>query len=123
MLVFSLTLVGMSNSSYVDWSRIYAIFENDNFSSFSHDHSFYMHIRNSQLHPITVRPTFMTYTNPIKWALDPVDLNQRMFNDIENVSIASFHIDVFARAYALATPKYLFLPKFFNKTLTKLNNE
>ena len=46
-----------------------------------------------------------------------------MFHDIENESIASFHPDVFARAYALATPKHLFSRKFFDETLAKLNNE
>ena len=46
-----------------------------------------------------------------------------MFNDIENVSIDSFHPDVFSRAYALETPKHLFSPKFFDETLAKLNNE
>ena len=65
----------------------------------------------------------MPYTDPVKWELDDVDLNQRMFNDIENVSIASFHLYVFARAYAFSTPKHIFLPKCFDETLAKLNNE
>ena len=82
-----------------------------------------MNIRNYQLHCIAARPPFMPYTDPVKWALDHVDLNQRMFHDIENVSIASFHPDVFERAYALETPKQLFSPKFFDETLTKFNNE
>ena len=69
------------------------------------------------------RPRFIPYTEPVKWALDHVDLNQRIFNDIDNVSIASFDPDVFSRAYALANPKQPFSLKFFNETLTKLNNE
>ena len=64
----------------------------------------------------------MPYTDLVKWALDHVDLNQRIFNDIENVSISSFHRDVIARDYALTTPKQIFLPIFFEQNLTKLNN-
>ena len=95
----------MSDSSYVDWSRIYAIFYSDDFSCVGHEEVFYMHICNSQLHCVATRPHFMPYTDLVKWELDHVDLNQRLFNDIENVSIASFHPYVFARAYCLATPK------------------
>ena len=47
----------------------------------------------------------MPYTDPVKWELDHIDLNQRMFNDIDNVSIASFGPKVFARAYGLKTLK------------------
>ena len=46
-----------------------------------------------------------------------------MFNDIDNVSIASFDPEVFVRAYALETPKKPFLLKFFDESLAKLNNE
>ena len=76
-----------SESSYVDWSRIYSIFGSDGFSSFTNDQHFYMNIRNSQLHCIAARPPFMPYMDPVKWELDHIDLNQRMFNDIDNVSI------------------------------------
>ena len=49
----------------------------------------------------------MPYTDPVKWALDHVDPKQGIFHDIHNVVIASFHPDVFVRAYALLTPKHL----------------
>ena len=98
----------VSDSSYVDQSIIYAIFDNDDFSYVAHDHPFYMYIHNSQLHCVAARPPFMPYIDPVKWELDHVDLNQRMFHDIDNVSIASFHPNVFPRAYALTTHKQLF---------------
>ena len=66
----------VSDSSYVDQSRTYAIFYSDDFSSIGHDEAFYMHIRNSQLHCVVERPPFMPYMDPVKWALDYVDLNQ-----------------------------------------------
>ena len=48
--VFTDTSGYVSDTSYVDWSRIYAVFDTDDFSSIAHDQAFYMHIRNSQLH-------------------------------------------------------------------------
>ena len=101
----------MFDSSYVDWSIIYAIFDIEDFSFVAHDQPFYMHIHNSHLHCVVVRPSFIPYMDPVKWALDHVNLNQRMFNDIENFSIASFHPDVFSRAYCLETHKKLFSTK------------
>ena len=74
--VFTNTSGYVSDSSYVDWSRIYDLFDYDDFSSIAHDQPFYMHIRNSQLHCVAQRPPFMPYTDPVKWALDHVDLNQ-----------------------------------------------
>ena len=88
--VFTDTSGYVSESSYVDWSRIYSIFYSDDFSSVTNDQHVYMNIRNSQLHCIATRPPFMPYTDLVMWALDLVDLNQWMFNDIDNVFIASF---------------------------------
>ena len=45
--VFTDTSGYVSDSSYVDWSKIYAIFYSDDFSFVGHDEAFYMHIRNS----------------------------------------------------------------------------
>ena len=47
----------------------------------------------------------MPYTDPIMWALDHVDPKEIIFCDIRNVVIDSFHLDIFARVYALPTPK------------------
>ena len=44
-----------------------------------------------------------------------------MFNDIDNVSIASFGPKVFARAYGLKTPKQFFSTNFFDEFLSKSN--
>ena len=74
--VFTNTSGYVSESSYVDWSRIYSIFYSDYFFSVTNDQHFYMNIRNYQLHYIAARPPFMPYTDPVKWAMDHVDLNQ-----------------------------------------------
>ena len=113
----------VSESSYLDWSRIYSIFDSDAFSSVTNDQHFYMNIRNFQLHCIAARPPFMPYMDPVKWALDHVDLNQRIFNDIDNVSIASFALEVFARAYLLKNPKQFFSGNFFDEFLSKSKYE
>ena len=48
--VFTDTGVRVSNNWYLDWSRIYSIFDNDEFSSVSHEQPTYLYIHNSQLH-------------------------------------------------------------------------
>ena len=47
----------------------------------------------------------MPYTDPVMWAFDHVDPKEGIFHDIHNVIIASFHLDIFARDYALPHPK------------------
>ena len=95
----------MSQSLIIEWSRIYTIFYNDDFSSVDHDQLAYLQISNSQLHRVGSRLPFMTYTDPVMWALDHVDPKEGIFRDIHNVIIASFRPEIFARAYAFPTPK------------------
>ena len=76
MPMFSLTPLVVSESSYIEWFIIYAIFDNDDFSCVDHDQPAYLQIRNSQLHRVASRPPFMPYTDPIKWELDHVDPKQ-----------------------------------------------
>ena len=97
----------MSESVIIEWYRIYTIFYNDDLSSVNHDQLAYLHIRNSQLHRVGSRMPFMPYTDPIMWALDHADPKERIFCDIHNVVIASFHPEIFTRAYGFPTPKQL----------------
>ena len=119
--VFTDTSGYVSESLNIEWSKMYTSFDNDEFSCVDHDQPAYVQIHNSQLHRVAARPPFMPYTDPIKWELDHVDLKQREFVSIDNAPIALFHSNVFARAYALATPKRLLSSKFFDKTLAKFN--
>ena len=66
--VFTDTSGYVFDFSYMDWCKIYSIFDSDFFSSVTNDQHFYINIRNSQLHCIAVRPAFMPYTDPVKWA-------------------------------------------------------
>ena len=114
--VFTDTSGYVSESLIIEWSRIYTIFDNDDFSSIDHDQLAYLQIHNSQLHWVVVRPPFMPYTDPVKWALDHADPKQGILHDIHNVVIASFCLEIFARAYALPTPKKLLSSKFVEES-------
>ena len=113
----------MSESLIIEWSRIYTIFDNDDLSSIDHDQLAFLQIRNSQLHCVGARPPFMPYIDVFMWALDHVDPKERIFRDIHNVVTASFHPKIFARAYALPTPKKLLYLKFIKEIHAKFNYE
>ena len=105
--VFNYTSGYVSESLNIEWSRIYTIFDNADFSCVDHDQPAYLQICNSQLHRVAARPLFMPYMNPVKWELNHIDPKEGIFHDIHNVVIASFRLDIFTRAYALPTPKRL----------------
>ena len=64
--VFTYTSGCVSDTLYLDWSRIYTIFYNDDLSSVTHDQPTYEWIQSSQLHCIVARTRFIPYTNPVK---------------------------------------------------------
>ena len=49
----------------------------------------------------------MPYTEPVKWELDHASLKEQYFDDHAHTQVASFHLDVFARPYALKLPQLL----------------
>ena len=59
----------------------------------------------------------------VMWAMDHVDLKEGIFRDIHNVVIASFRPEIFARAYALPTPKQLLSSKFVEESHANLDYE
>ena len=64
--IFSNTNGRVSETYHLDWSRIYSIFYNDDFSGIQHDHPDIINISKSQIHAITSRPSFMHYTDTVK---------------------------------------------------------
>ena len=80
----------VSETLNIEWSRMYTIFNNDDFSCVDHDQPAYVQIHNSQLHRVVARPPFMPYTDPVKWALDHADPKEGVFHDIHNVVVALF---------------------------------
>ena len=89
----------------MDRSIIYAIFDNDDFSAIMHEKPSYAKISSLQLDCIAARPPFMPYTDLVKWALDHAIPKEWSFDDHTGNPVASFHPDVFARAYALKPPQ------------------
>ena len=65
----------------------------------------------------------MRYTDTVKWELFHASPNERYFNDNVNSPVASFHYDVFVRAYALGPPRQLLTLKFLNEAITRFNCE
>ena len=60
----------------------------------------------------------MPYMDPIKWALDNANPNERSFDDHVHTPVASFHPDVFARAYSLKPPQHLLSSKFLDEAMS-----
>ena len=57
--VFTDTTRRIFENQYLDWSRIYSVFNNDNFSSIPHDQLAYIRIQSSEIHLIAARPPFI----------------------------------------------------------------
>ena len=99
--VFSDTSGRVTETYQIDWSRIYSIFHNDNLSDIQNDHSAYQKIRDYGLHAIAAKPSILPYSDPIKWIVDNTNSKDRSFNDNAGSQLATFHPEVFTRAYAL----------------------
>ena len=95
--IFTDTSGRISENLHLDWSRIYSIFDNDNFLAILHDQLAYIKIQSSQLHLIASRPLFMPYIDPVKWALDHVNPKDCVFHDHIGTFVASFHPNIFPR--------------------------
>ena len=111
----------VSETLYLKWSKIYAIFDIDDFSSITHAHRAYAKIRNYQLHCISARTSFMSNTDPIKWKINHENPKKRCFNENTQTSMDSFHPNVFARDYALKSPQKLLNPKFLEASMSQFD--
>ena len=65
----------------------------------------------------------MPYTDPVKQAFDYANPKELSFNDNTDTLVASFHFDVFSRAYALVPPRQLLTSKFLDEAITRFNYE
>ena len=65
----------------------------------------------------------MPYTNLVKWALDNANPNKHTFDDHIHIPLASFHLEVFSRAYALGPPRKILSSKFLDETISQFNYE
>ena len=57
----------------IEWPRVYAIFDNDEFSDIQNNPLAYQRIRDSWLHSIASRPSILPYNGVVKWIMEHVN--------------------------------------------------
>ena len=65
----------------------------------------------------------MAYIDLVKWELDHATPKECSFNDNVNSPVASFHSDVFSRAYALGPLRQRLTSKFIDESISCYNYE
>ena len=65
----------------------------------------------------------MPYTDAVKWALDDVNPEERVFNDHIGIFLASFKPDIFSKAYAFGPSKQLLNHNFLDEAISHFNYE
>ena len=108
---------------YVEWSRIYSIFDNDDLLAIPQDQLVYINIKSSQLHLIVAIPAFMPYTDAVKRALTHAKPEERVFNDYIGIYLASFRLEILAKDYSLSPLKRLLSRKFLDEVSSCFNYE
>ena len=99
--IFSNTSGRITDTYQIEWPRVYAIFDNDDFSDIQKNQLAYQRIMDSRLHSIAARPTILSYNNALKWIMEQVKPKDRSFNDSAGSHLASFRPEVFTKAYGL----------------------
>ena len=99
--IFSDTNGKIYETCQIDWSRVYSIFYKNDLFDISNDQLAYQRIRDSGLHNIAAIPTILPYNDAVKWIVEYANPTDRSFNDIVGSQFATFHPDVFIRAYGL----------------------
>ena len=90
---------------YLHLSRIYWVFDNDHFSAIPQHQLAYISIKSSHLHLIAARPTFIPYTDAVKWTLNHAKPEEQVLNDYIGVYLALFRPKIFAKDYGLSPSK------------------
>ena len=99
--IFSDTSGRVTETYQIDWSRIYSIFDNDDFSNIQEDRLAYQRIKDSGIHAIVARPAILPYNDMVKWIIEHVNPKYHSFNDKLGSHLTNFHPDVFVKAYGL----------------------
>ena len=118
---FSDTSGRVTKTYQIDWSRIYSIFYNDNLLDIQNNQLAYQKIRDSGLHAIATRPSILPYTDPVKWIVDNENPKDRSFNGNTGSQLATFHPEVFIKAYGLKPAIQPLNAEFFQASKTKFN--
>ena len=66
---------------------------------------------------------FITYTYPVKWMVEQVNPKDHYFEDQGHTQLASFHLEVFSKAYTLNPPQQFLNKQFLEDSTTQYNFE
>ena len=99
--IFSNTSGRVTETYQIDWSRIYSIFNNDDFSDIQEDRPTYQIIKDSGIHAIATRSIILPYNETVKWIIEHANPKDHSFNDTAWSQLTNFHLDVFVKAYGL----------------------
>ena len=112
--IFSDTSGRVTETYQIDWSRIYSIFDNDDFSDIQEDRLAYQRIKDSGIHAITARPNILPYNDIVKWIIEHANPKDRSFYGSAGSQLMNFHPNVFVKAYGLKParqPLDIYFPK------------
>ena len=111
----------MSETYQLDWSRVYAIFDNNELLEFQGNQLIYERIRDSGLHMIAARPIFLPYNDIIRWIINHANLKDCSFNTSIGMQLANFHSKTFVRIYALKPLMQLLDADFIKVAKSRFN--
>ena len=99
--IFSDTSGRITKTYQINQPRVYSIFYSDDLLDIQNDQLAYRKVRDSCLCTIVARPAILPYVDTIKWIVDHANPKDQFFNGSAGSQVATFHPDVFTRAYAL----------------------
>ena len=68
--IFSDTSGRITETYQLEWSRVYAIFDNDKFSDIQDNQLAWERIKDYGLHYVAARPAILPYNNAVKWIVE-----------------------------------------------------
>ena len=95
----------ITDAYQIKWPRVYAIFDNDEFSDIQNKPLAYQRIRDSWIHSIASRPAILPYNGVVKWIMEHVNSKDHSFNDNAGSQLANFYPEAFTRAYGLKSAR------------------
>ena len=79
--IFSDPYGRITDTYQIEWPRVYAIFDNDDFSDIQRNQLAYQRIRDSGLHSIASKPAILPYNDAVKWITEHANPKDHSFND------------------------------------------
>ena len=121
--IFSDTSGRITETYQIEWSRVYAIFDNDKFSDIQDNQLAYERIKDYGLHYVAARPAILPYNGAVKWIVEHADPKDRSLNNSRGLEISNFHLEVFTKAYALKPVRQPINAEFAKASKSRFNFE